>query len=82
MLLCHEQQMQFEGLFQQAKQIEKEQKDIKNKQPDPRLIDSMAMRYRHDFGLLDESFKNSIRVTMTQVWKEVVGLGFYKQQDK
>jgi tryptophan synthase alpha subunit len=25
MLLCHEQQMQFEGLFQQAKQMEKEQ---------------------------------------------------------
>jgi hypothetical protein len=25
MLLCHEQQMQFEGLFQQAKQMHKEQ---------------------------------------------------------
>jgi len=46
--------------------------------PDPKLIDSMAMRYRHDFGLLNETQKDSIRVTMTQLWEEVVGLGFYK----
>ena len=46
--------------------------------PDPKLIDSMAMRYRHDFGFLDQSQKDSIRVTMTQLWEEVVGLGFYK----
>ena len=46
--------------------------------PDPKLIDSMAMRYRHDFGLLDEQTKDSIRTTMTQLWEEVVGLGFYK----
>jgi hypothetical protein len=46
--------------------------------PDPKLIDSMAMRYRHDFGLLDETQKESIRITMTQLWEEVVGLGFYK----
>ena len=77
----HEIQAKHYQLFQQAKQMEKEQKDIKNKQPDPRLIDSMASRYRHDFGLLDESIKNAIRVTMTQLWEEVVGLGFYKQQD-
>jgi hypothetical protein len=47
-------------------------------QPDPQLIDSMAMRYRHDFGFLDEKHKESIRITMKQLWEEVVGLGFYK----
>lgn len=46
--------------------------------PDPKLIDSMAMRYRHDFGFLDQAQKDSIRTTMTQLWEEVVGLGFYK----
>lgn len=45
---------------------------------DPKLIDSMAMRYRHDFGLLSEPEKESIRTTMKQLWEEVVGLGFYK----
>lgn len=46
--------------------------------PDPKLIDSMAMRYRHDFGLLTESEKESIRITMKQIWEETAGLGFYK----
>ena len=46
--------------------------------PDPKLIDSMALRYRHDFGLLDQAQKDSIRTTMKQLWEEVVGLGFYK----
>jgi hypothetical protein len=46
--------------------------------PDPRLIDSMAMRYRHDFGLLEEEEQQFIRITMRQLWEEVVGLGFYK----
>jgi hypothetical protein len=46
-------------------------------QPDPQLIDSMAMRYTHDFGFLDEKHKESIRTTMKQLWEEVVGLGFY-----
>jgi len=46
--------------------------------PDPKLIDSMCMRYRHDFGIIkDEAEKNSLRVTMTQLWEEVVGIGFY-----
>jgi len=48
--------------------------------PDPKLIDSMAMRYRHDFGLLEEPQKESIRTTMKQLWEEVVGLGFYKDE--
>ena len=48
--------------------------------PDPKLIDSMAMRYRHDFGFLDQAQKDSIRTTMKQLWEEVVGLGFYKTE--
>ena len=48
--------------------------------PNPQLIDSMAFRYRHDFGLLDEQTKDSIRTTMRQLWEEVVGIGFYKEQ--
>jgi hypothetical protein len=51
-------------------------------QPDPQLIDFMAMRYRHDFGFLDEKHKESIRITMKQLWEEVVGLGFYKPKSK
>lgn len=47
-------------------------------EPDPRLIDSMAMRYRHDFGLLDEAEKDSTRRTMRQLWEEVAGHGFYR----
>jgi len=47
--------------------------------PDSKLIDSMAMRYRHDFGLLGEDEQNAIRTTMKQIWEEVVGLGFYKE---
>jgi hypothetical protein len=53
---------------------------IKNKEPhkDPKLIESMALRYRHDFGLItDENEKNIIRNKMCQLWEEVVGLGFY-----
>jgi len=46
--------------------------------PDSKLIDSMALRYRHDFGFLDEQTQNMIRTTMTQLWEEVVGIGFYK----
>jgi hypothetical protein len=48
-------------------------------EPDPRLIESMCMRYRHDWGLLDdERLKEVTRTTMRQLWEEVVGLGFYK----
>ena len=45
--------------------------------PNPKLIDSMAMRYRQDFGLLDKQQQDSIRTTMIQLWEEVVGKGFY-----
>jgi hypothetical protein len=57
------------------------QKDMAEKievnSPNPKLIDSMAMRYRHDFGLLDKQQQDSIRTTMIQLWEEVVGKGFY-----
>lgn len=50
----------------------------KSSEPDPELIDSMAMRYRHDFGLLEDRQKESIRTTMRQLWEEVAGRGFYQ----
>jgi hypothetical protein len=46
--------------------------------PDPALLESMAMRYRHDFGLLDSKHQAAILVTMRQLWEEVAGLGFYR----
>jgi hypothetical protein len=46
--------------------------------PDPALLESMAMRYRHDFGLLDSKHQAAILVTMRQLWEEVVGVGFYR----
>jgi hypothetical protein len=49
--------------------------------PDTNLIDSMAMRYRHDFGLLNKDEQNAIRTTMKQLWEEVVGLGFYQEKN-
>jgi hypothetical protein len=55
------------------------EKFTENTEPDSKLIDSMAMRYRHDFGLLSEDEQNAIRTTMKQIWEEVVGLGFYKK---
>jgi hypothetical protein len=52
-----------------------------NINPNPKLIDSMGMRYRHDFGLLSKEQQDHIRTTMIQVWEEVVGLGFYSGDD-
>lgn len=53
--------------------------DVIPTKPDPKLIDSMCLRYRHDFGLIeDENVKKGLRSIMTQLWEEVVGLGFYK----
>ena len=50
----------------------------KNKTVNSELIDSMCMRYRHDFGIIrNEDEKNNLRTTMKQIWEEVVGLGFY-----
>lgn len=52
------------------------------KKPDPKLIESMAMRYRHDFSFMDERTQNAIRTMMSQLWEEVVGQGFYKEEPK
>jgi hypothetical protein len=46
--------------------------------PSPVLIDSMCVRYRHDFGLLCDRVKDSIRITMRQLHEEVVGKGYYR----
>ena len=46
--------------------------------PDPKLLESLAIRYRHDFGLLDTQVQKAILGKMRQLWEEVVGLGFYK----
>lgn len=48
-----------------------------DKNPDPRLLRSMAIRYRHDFGLLDSKTQAALLTQMRQLWEEVVGLGFY-----
>lgn len=63
-------------------------------QPDPRLIDSMCMRYDHSFAMrtprlkdgkwdieTEEEFKNrqdGIRRVMRQLYEEVSGYGFYQ----
>jgi hypothetical protein len=46
--------------------------------PSPVLIDSMCVRYRHDFGFLDDRLKDSMRITMRQLHEEVVGKGYYR----
>ena len=40
-------------------------------------IESMAMRYRHDFPLLDANYQEGIKSQMRQLYEEAVGLGFY-----
>ena len=40
-------------------------------------IESMAMRYRHDFPLLDADYQEAIKSQMRQLYEEAVGLGFY-----
>jgi hypothetical protein len=41
-------------------------------------LNSMGMRSRHDFGLLDEQQQESIRRSMRQLHEEAIGQGFYK----
>jgi hypothetical protein len=38
--------------------------------PSPDTIDRMALRYRHDFGLLSASERDNIRTTMRQLYEE------------
>lgn len=51
-------------------------------EPDTALLASMAMRYRHDFGLMDASAQESIMRTMRQIHEEVVGTGFYSVEQR
>jgi len=46
------------------------------------LLASMAMRYRHDFGLLDKRAQESLTSTMRQIHEEVVGKGFYSREQR
>lgn len=41
------------------------------------LLNSMGMRHRHDFFMLPEDQKDSIRRSMRQLHEEVVGTGFW-----
>ena len=43
-------------------------------------IESMAMRYRHDFPLLDVDYQEAIKSQMCQLYEEAVGLGFYSHK--
>lgn len=56
--------------------------------PPPALIDSMCMRWRHDFGLdvqggvlgsgMTENEREHLRARMRQLYEEVAGNGFYR----
>lgn len=46
--------------------------------PPDGLLRSMAMRLRHDFGLLPEDHQKVILDDMRKLHEEVVGKGFYK----
>jgi len=48
------------------------------KTPSEACLCSMAMRYRHDFGLLDQVMQESCLITMRQLYEEATGQGFYK----
>lgn len=54
--------------------------DIKFKTPSEALFASMALRYRHDFGILNENEKKGTLIIMSQIWEEVVGKGFFRGQ--
>ena len=41
------------------------------------LLASMALRYRHEFGILSYQEQQTILAIMRQVHEEVVGNGFY-----
>ena len=43
-------------------------------------IESMAMRYRHDFPLLDADYQEAIKSQMRQLYEEAVGIGFYNHK--
>lgn len=51
-------------------------------EPDQALLVSMAMRYNHSFGLMDEHQQGNVLILMRQLWEEVVGAGFYKPEKR
>lgn len=51
-------------------------------EPDPALLASMAMRRRHDFGLLPQKDREYMVHEMSQVHEEVVGRGFYQPSNR
>ena len=46
--------------------------------PSKALLASMALRFRHDFGLLPKAHQEVVLSMMAQLHEEVVGKGFYK----
>ena len=45
--------------------------------PPDALLASMAMRYRHDFGLLDSATQEGLKTSMRQLYEEATGQGFF-----
>ena len=43
-------------------------------------IESMAIRYRHDFPLLGVDYQEAIKSQMRQLYEEAVSLGFYNHK--
>lgn len=52
------------------------------KTPSAACLSNMAMRYRHDFGLLDQDMQESCLITMRQLYEEATGQGFYKPEQE
>jgi hypothetical protein len=59
------------------------------KEPPPGLINSMCLRFAHDFGIdaddsspmatgWTEAERDALRRTMRQLYEEVAGYGFYQ----
>ena len=51
--------------------------------PSQALLESMALRFDHAFGLLKEEDqeRKTILIIMRQLWEEVAGLGYYDGPD-
>lgn len=63
---------------QQLIQIALEEAFIVPKTPSLACLNSMAMRNRHDFGLLDDGVRQVIIDDMKKIYEEAIGQGFYK----
>lgn len=47
-------------------------------EPTEEHINSIAMRYRHDFGLMEADQRENVRRFARQMYEECIGEGFYK----